>query len=419
MKQVLIVYSTLSPNFGRGGVDTVLINYLKIFSEFVKQGKMKVDLLLLREPTENDLKDIPENINIRFNSRPLSPAEIEFQIYCQMRLAGEVNEWEKDYFTSWDKHIHNFNHQRILSVLNQSAEGRKHYYDVIINFDEALDSFLCSYDISNEIAVVRWIHSTTYVEDWLNRQSYWAYLLNKHQVFVSLCPEMKSYYDDVFHKMNINNKTHLTLFNPIDTPRVIEKANSTEISEVDQALLKEDYIVQVGRLFDYKNHDAMIDIYHQLKQKGIKQKLYIIGNGPNYAKLQEKINALGLQHDCLLLGQKDNPFVFMKHAKLFIHTSNHEGLPTVFIESMICGTPVVTTACPVGPTDILEQGKYGVLVPLNHPAQFVDEVYELLTHEEKRQHYISRLPEAIERFEFEGISRQLEHVLEAACQARA
>lgn len=64
------------------------------------------------------------------------------------------------------------------------------------------------------------------------------------------------------------------------------------MSDSDKVLLSQDYILQVARLFDYKDHFTMLDIYSQLKQKGVKEKLYIIGDGPNYSKLEERIKDL-------------------------------------------------------------------------------------------------------------------------------
>ena len=84
MINILIVHPTLSPPFGRGGVETVLISYLKILSKFVTQEKCKVDLLLLKEITEDDLAIIPKNINATFNFRGLSVFEEMFQIYCSI-----------------------------------------------------------------------------------------------------------------------------------------------------------------------------------------------------------------------------------------------------------------------------------------------------------------------------------------------
>ena len=209
------------------------------------------------------------------------------------------------------------------------------------------------------------------------------------------------------------SKSVLTLVNPIDKASIEEKLSYQEknVSDIDKVLLSQDYILQVARLFDYKDHFTMLDIYFQLKQKGIKEKLYIIGAGPNYSKLEERIKELDLEGDCLLLGRRDNPYLFMKHAKLFIHTSWSEGLPTVFLESMVCGTPVVSMDCPTGPKDILGNGQFGSLVPLGDKITFVNQVYELLNNNEKREIYIRSLPEAIERFNIDRVSSELEKLL--------
>lgn len=209
------------------------------------------------------------------------------------------------------------------------------------------------------------------------------------------------------------DKPIVTLVNPIDEKDIKEKLSiqEKEITENDKILISENYILQVARLFDYKDHFTMLDIYSQLKQKGIKEKLYIIGAGPNYSKLEERIKELGLEGDCLLLGRRDNPYIFMKHAKLFIHTSRSEGLPTVFLESMVCGTPVVAMDCPTGPRDILGNGEFGVLIPLGNKTEFVNRVYALLNNDIERKTYVHRLPESIARFNIERVSNELEKLL--------
>ena len=111
------------------------------------------------------------------------------------------------------------------------------------------------------------------------------------------------------------------------------------------------------------------------------------------------------------MGEKTNPFPYMKAAQLFIHTALHEGFGMVLVESMACGTPVVAFNCPTGPREILADGKYGGLIPLNNNDLFVETVYELLTDENKRQAYIEKLPEAVERFGSEKIGQELETLL--------
>ena len=155
----------------------------------------------------------------------------------------------------------------------------------------------------------------------------------------------------------------------------------------------------------------MIGIYSKLKKKGIKEKLYIIGDG-NVNILRGKINQLGLEKDCLLLGSRINPFPFMKQARLFIHTAKFEGFGMVLVESMICGTPVVAFNCPTGPREILADGKYGGLIPMGDEAQFVETTYQLLTDNALYQHYIQLLPEAVDRFSMKRISQEFFELIE-------
>lgn len=407
MINILIVHSTLSPPCGRGGVETVLISYLKIFSKLVDSGNYKVDLLLLKEVTESDLSFIPDNINTKFNFRGLSSFEEMFQIHCSIeRRKQHYSSVERLFFESWDDAITNYCNSAILEVINSGE------YSLIINFDNYLDPFLKKYDITNKLPVIRWIHSDTNFTIWKNDLGLYKYLLNKHSHFINICDEMTKKCSEVLLDLGIS-KSVLTLVNPIDKASIEEKLSYQEknVSDIDKVLLSQDYILQVARLFDYKDHFTMLDIYFQLKQKGIKEKLYIIGAGPNYSKLEERIKELDLEGDCLLLGRRDNPYLFMKHAKLFIHTSWSEGLPTVFLESMVCGTPVVSMDCPTGPKDILGNGQFGSLVPLGDKITFVNQVYELLNNNEKREIYIRSLPEAIERFNIDRVSSELEKLL--------
>jgi len=74
-----------------------------------------------------------------------------------------------------------------------------------------------------------------------------------------------------------------------------------------------------------------------------------------------------------------NPYPFFKNAKLFVHTAKYEGLPTVLLESLALGTPVVSYDCPTGPRDILgKNSEYGELISLNDKDMFVEKVLELM-----------------------------------------
>lgn len=64
-------------------------------------------------------------------------------------------------------------------------------------------------------------------------------------------------------------------------------------------------------------------------------------------------------------GFSENPFAYMARAAVFVLSSGYEGLPGVLIQAMACGCPVVSTDCPSGPREILQDGRYGPLVPVH------------------------------------------------------
>jgi len=176
------------------------------------------------------------------------------------------------------------------------------------------------------------------------------------------------------------------VYNPINLEKIKEKAENPNPDY--EKYLKEDYFLQVSRLTQQKQPEHLVDIYHKLKQRGIKEKLYFIGNGEKIELIKQKIKEYKLENDVILLGQIENPYPFFKNAKLFVHTAKYEGLPTVLLESLAFGTPVISYDCPTGPKDILgKNSEYGELIPLNDKDEFVEKVYELMNNNKKYENY--------------------------------
>ena len=393
MKKILFVHGFLS----HGGAERILLNYLKILA---KNPNYQIDLLLREDHVTNvGIEEIPNNVNVSFL---LNKIETQYRNYLHWEKDKPENAAKKGSYESWYNYICDETFKRFRDYINNSD------YDLVVNFCLYLDDCLHRYQLNKPI--VRWTHHDNHLEHWFAQSWWYENVLSQHVAYVNICEDMHKKCQDYLVKLNFGDKRTELIYNPLFIDEIREKANANIGSDrigSDKALLEDNFILQVSRLDEIKNHIQMVDIYAKLKQKGIKEKLYIIGDGQCRVQIQNRINELGLENDCLLLGARDNPFPFMQKAKLFIHTSLGEGLPTVLIESMICGTPVVSMDCPTGPKEILQDGLYGELVPLQDGGTFVEKTYELLTNEEKRQHFISLLPEAVQRFDANIIANQV------------
>jgi glycosyltransferase involved in cell wall biosynthesis len=203
------------------------------------------------------------------------------------------------------------------------------------------------------------------------------------------------------------------IYNPIGVEEVEKKSNDySELSKEELVMLKEDYMVGVSVFAKVKARDEMIKAMKLLKNRGIKENLYLIGDGPERKNLEDLIKELKLEEQVILLGQKKNPFVWLKHAKIFLHTSYGEGLPNVLIEAMATETPIISYDCPTGPKDILQNGRCGVLVEMGNVEELADKIYDLLTNEEKQKEYIEKMKIRREDFTVEKSVREFIKMIE-------
>lgn len=120
-------------------------------------------------------------------------------------------------------------------------------------------------------------------------------------------------------------------------------------------------ILGVGELCMRKDFQTLLRAFAQVR-KEMQCRLVILGKGRQRQELLELAAELGIANDVDLAGFQSNPYDFMQHAALFAFTSRWEGLGFVLIEALAVGTPVVSTDCPSGPREILQEGKYGLLV---------------------------------------------------------
>ena len=126
-------------------------------------------------------------------------------------------------------------------------------------------------------------------------------------------------------------------------------------------------VLGAGRLNKQKDFSTLLAAFAMLVAHR-PARLIVLGKGRLRARLMAEARELRIAEHVDFPGFVQNPYAFMAKASLFVLSSRHEGLPTVLIEAMACGCPVVSTDCPFGPDEILEDGRWGELVPVGDPA---------------------------------------------------
>ncbi len=138
-------------------------------------------------------------------------------------------------------------------------------------------------------------------------------------------------------------------------------------------------ILGIGRLARAKDFATLIRAFAKVRHAR-PCRLMLIGEGRQRARLQALAGKLKIARDVDFPGFVDNPFPYLARADLLVLSSRWEGCPNVLIESLALGTPVVATACPCGPAEVLQYGRYGALVPVRHPVALARAILETLQY---------------------------------------
>ncbi len=171
---------------------------------------------------------------------------------------------------------------------------------------------------------------------------------------------------DLSRTANIPSERIEVVYNPIVTPDLKEKSEQP----LEHPWFKNGgppVVVSVGRLTDQKAFDVLIRALAIARQDR-PLRLMILGEGENRSALEALIAKLGLGADVRLMGFVQNPYPFMARAAAFALPSRWEGLPTVLVEALYLGAPIVATNCPGGSRDILKGGRFGRLVSVDDPT---------------------------------------------------
>ena len=278
----------------------------------------------------------------------------------------------------------------------------KENYDIIVSYLEGPTTRIVSGCQNKNTKLISWVH--TEVEKLSQLTSSYrsykemekSYLKYDYTVFVANTTR------DNFNEITkIKLKNEIIIRNVIDTEYIIEQSKN-KIENDESYDTKECVIVNVGRLTKSKGHFRLLEIHKKLIEEGIKNKLWILGEGEEKRRLENYIKDNNLQGSVKLLGYKENPYQFIAKANLYVCSSYIEGYSTAVTEAVILEKPVITTKCS-GMDEILDNGKYGIIVE-NNNEELYKAIKEMLLNKNLLDTY-KKL--AIERKKYFDINNQI------------
>lgn len=164
--------------------------------------------------------------------------------------------------------------------------------------------------------------------------------------------------EDLRSGLGLARANIVRIYNLFDAEAIRQQAQAPEPD-----LPSQPYVLHIGRFARQKRHDLLFEAFRTMPEP---YRLVLLVN-PD-AGLDAMLDRCGIRERTIVAGFRRNPYPWIGKAALLVLCSDHEGLPNVLIEALICGTRVVSTDCPSGPREILEGELSRFLVPMNDPA---------------------------------------------------
>lgn len=379
-----------------GGLERVLIEVLQT----IDKEKFEIYLVIDDDCGSENIfeKDIPKEIPYFF----LKPKELLAKAeYHRERKKNLYHKLMYNLTMSQENRAMEKNMQKILKELGK--------VDLIIDYDGGASKYMEKLDVPKKLI---WIHnSISGLRKKKDKIERFGERLKKYDSVVAICDEMKEEAEQLFPFLK--GKVEM-IYNPFNFERIDRLAEDrSDLTPEQEKMIKEKYCIAVSRLDTLqKDYDTLLKSFKILKEKGIQEKLYIIGDGPSKEEIENLIEKYGLGDRVFLIGRTKNPYVWMKNSQLFIHSSKYEGFGLVLVEAGRTGRAVISSRCPVGPKDILEDGKSGILFEVGDYEKLAKNIEYLLTDEEARKNYESKMQKRAERFDSKRVIKEYEALLE-------
>ncbi|MBC8505253.1 MAG: glycosyltransferase [Chloroflexi bacterium] len=182
--------------------------------------------------------------------------------------------------------------------------------------------------------------------------------------------------DDLRSVTGLSEKKMYQIYNPV-LPNDVSKKTKQPIAHPWFEPGSPPVLITLGRLTAAKDYPTLLQAFALARQKG-EMRLLFLGDGRKRNELERLATSLDIDRDVQFLGFVENPYPYLARSSVFVLSSAWEGLSHVLVEALACGLPIVSTDCKSGPAEVLENGKYGTLVPVGDSVAMASAILDAL-----------------------------------------
>nr|WP_263325070.1 glycosyltransferase [Neobacillus sp. Marseille-Q6967] len=231
-------------------------------------------------------------------------------------------------------------------------------YDVEISFKTGMPEKIVAASRNPQSKKIAWIHGDMEFQNYgleshvTTKKQTECY--NKFDRIITVSEKCKNAFLNVTKTETSVEK----IYNAIKPEKIVKKLNEDQSISMDKNMIN---LITIARLHKDKGIDRLIRAFSKGYKNNNKLRLYIIGDGPEENNLKKLTQELKINSAVYFLGKQLNPYIYLSESSIYIHPSINESFGIVLLEALYLGLPVVSTKCG-GPEEILDHGKYGLLV---------------------------------------------------------
>ena len=346
------------PTLSKGGAERLVIDILK---QLNKQEKTQVGLVIFRDEIKYESSQIEEFLSIIPSSVKLSLTK-KWQVNVS-ELQDYINNFEPDVI-----HTHLFEAELVSRFCHYpKARWFSHVHDNMVQLKNW--SWSCI--------------SKTNITNWYEKKVlFQRYKKNGSTHFIAISKHTESYIKSVQSKYPVtllHNAIDIKRFQkPADFDKSCKDSSSSPVE--NQPSVSTLNLINIGSFVPKKNQSFLLDILHELRERGIRANCLFLGDGPQKTEVQNRAKELGISNQCHFLGNVENVEEYLWNSDVYVHTATYEPLGLVLLEAMAAGLPVVCTDGK-GNRDLIVEGENGFMVWERDPKLLADKIELLLKNE--------------------------------------